>query len=602
MDGWWIISLVVVTLGIPTVNAASRDQWIGRSVYQIVTDRFARSDNSTTAACNASQGNYCGGSFQGIINKLDYIQDLGFDAVGVPPHTRPLISAILLIFETPDLDLSSAKSDFRPDSRSLRYGTFKLFTYHLQSSYHGYWPNDLYSINSHFGTPKDLQALSSALHDRGMYLMLDIVVGDLAWAGNSSTVDYSTFNPFDDQKYFHDFRLLSSDPMNETCVLDCWMGDTVVSLPDLRNEDEQVQNMLGTWISELVSNYSIDGLRIDSVLNIAPDFFTNFSKSAGVFTVGEGATADAADICPLQPSLNGLLNYPLYYILTTAFNTTNGNLSTISKSISYTKEQCEDVLALGTFTSNQDVPRFGSYTSDISLARNILTSSMLADGIPILYYGEEQHLSGAYNPVNREALWLTNYSMRSTSLPSLVQSLNRIRSYASGDGEQHTQDSASGTDYLSYLSAPIFNSTHILATRKGFAGNQVVSVVSNLGAKPASKATTKITLDSDGTGFQAKQNVTEILSCKTYVTDSSGNLAVDLSSDGGPRVYYPTNSLKDSTDICGNQTKSATPSSSSASSASPSQSRGSETGLFGVPLGISTLVVTVAMATSYAFT
>lgn len=34
------------------------------------------------------------------------------------------------------------------------------------------------------------------------------------------------------------------------------MGDTVVSLPDLRNEDQQVQNILGTWISELVSNYS----------------------------------------------------------------------------------------------------------------------------------------------------------------------------------------------------------------------------------------------------------------------------------------------------------------------------------------------------------
>lgn len=191
--------------------------------------------------------------------------------------------------------------------------------------------------------------------------------------------------------------------------------------------------------------------------------------------------------------------------------------------------------------------------------------------------------------------------MHSTSLPTLVQSLNRLRSYASGDGEQYTQKSQSGSDYLSYLSAPIYNSTHILATRKGFAGNQVVSVVSNLGAKPASKATTKITLGSDETGFQPKQNVTEILSCKTYVTDSSGNLAVDLSSDGGPRVYYPTDSLKDSTDICGDQTKSATPSSSAASSVSPIQSKGSETCLFGVPLGISTLVVTVAMATSYAF-
>lgn len=34
------------------------------------------------------------------------------------------------------------------------------------------------------------------------------------------------------------------------------MGDTVVSLPDLRNEDDQVQNILGSWISGLVSNYS----------------------------------------------------------------------------------------------------------------------------------------------------------------------------------------------------------------------------------------------------------------------------------------------------------------------------------------------------------
>lgn len=50
--------------------------------------------------------------------------------------------------------------------------------------------------------------------------MLDIVVGDMAWAGNASTIDYSTFNPFNDQKYFHDYKLLSEDSANETCVLD----------------------------------------------------------------------------------------------------------------------------------------------------------------------------------------------------------------------------------------------------------------------------------------------------------------------------------------------------------------------------------------------
>lgn len=102
--------------------------------------------------------------------------------------------------------------------------------------------------------------------------MLDIVVGDMAWAGNASTVDYSTLNPFNDQKYFHDYKSLSEDPTNDTCVLDvslsphvmrallsihqCWMGDNTISLPDLRNEDEEVQQILGTWVSQLVSNYS----------------------------------------------------------------------------------------------------------------------------------------------------------------------------------------------------------------------------------------------------------------------------------------------------------------------------------------------------------
>ncbi|KAJ5140500.1 hypothetical protein N7448_003908 [Penicillium atrosanguineum] len=539
---WWMVLVLAATV---TVQAASRDQWRGRSIYQVVTDRFARSDNSTTAFCEAGLGEYCGGSLQGIINKLDYIQDLGFDAVWISP-------------------VQSQESTRTADL----------------SAYHGYWPNDLYSVNSHFGTSDDLQALSAALHARGMYLMLDIVVGDMAWAGNASTIDYSTFNPFNDQKYFHDYKLLSEDPTNDTCVLDCWMGDNTISLPDLRNEDQEVQQILGTWVSELVSNYSSMSIRVLSLqrcLEHSPVFFSSFSKSAGIFTMGEGATRDASGYCSLQPSISGLLNYPLYYILSEAFNTTNGDLNKIIQSIDYIRTHCEDVLALGTFTSNQDVPRFGSYTSDISSTT-----------------GKNSTCQGGFNPVNREALWLTKYSMKSNSLPLLVQSLNRIRSYASGDGEKSTVASKSGSDYLSYLSLPIYNSTNILAMRKGFPGNQVVSVVSNLGAKPASKATTKITLGPDGTGFSLGQNVTELFSCKTFVTDSSGNIHVDLSSDGGPRVYYPTESLNRSTNICGDHTQTST-----TSSASPSTSTGAGISLFVLSWDLRTLIVTAALIMSY---
>lgn len=61
--------------------AATPAQWRGKSVYFVVTDRFARTDGSTSAPCDLKAANYCGGSWQGLINKLDYIKNMGFTAV-----------------------------------------------------------------------------------------------------------------------------------------------------------------------------------------------------------------------------------------------------------------------------------------------------------------------------------------------------------------------------------------------------------------------------------------------------------------------------------------------------------------------------------------
>jgi len=34
-------------------------------------------------------------------------------------------------------------------------------------AYHGYWQEDMYQVNMHFGTAADLKGLSDALHARG---------------------------------------------------------------------------------------------------------------------------------------------------------------------------------------------------------------------------------------------------------------------------------------------------------------------------------------------------------------------------------------------------------------------------------------------------
>jgi hypothetical protein len=60
-------------------SALTPAQWRSQSIYQVITDRFARTDGSTSAPCDLNK--YCGGTWQGLIKKLDYIQNMGFSAV-----------------------------------------------------------------------------------------------------------------------------------------------------------------------------------------------------------------------------------------------------------------------------------------------------------------------------------------------------------------------------------------------------------------------------------------------------------------------------------------------------------------------------------------
>ena len=74
---------VALVLAVPSL-AASASEWQTRSVYQLLTDRFATSDGSSPP-CDTSDHKYCGGTWKGIVSKLDYIQNMGFDAIWISP-------------------------------------------------------------------------------------------------------------------------------------------------------------------------------------------------------------------------------------------------------------------------------------------------------------------------------------------------------------------------------------------------------------------------------------------------------------------------------------------------------------------------------------
>ena len=127
-------ALALLSLTLPTaVLGADSSAWRGRSIYQVFTDRFARTDGSTTASCLTDNASYCGGTWVGLTNRLDYIQGMGFDAIWISPVTH-------------QVEGSSADGE----------------------AYHGYWQDDIESVNEHFGTADDLKALSAELHSRGM--------------------------------------------------------------------------------------------------------------------------------------------------------------------------------------------------------------------------------------------------------------------------------------------------------------------------------------------------------------------------------------------------------------------------------------------------
>jgi hypothetical protein len=94
-------ALAISTFFFVSSLAASSNDWRSRSIYQVspsssllhmhscdphqlVTDRFALTDGSGPA-CSTGDRVYCGGTYQGIIHHLDYIQNMGFDAIWISP-------------------------------------------------------------------------------------------------------------------------------------------------------------------------------------------------------------------------------------------------------------------------------------------------------------------------------------------------------------------------------------------------------------------------------------------------------------------------------------------------------------------------------------
>ncbi|TFK38764.1 glycoside hydrolase family 13 protein [Crucibulum laeve] len=496
--------VLLSSLVAPSVLAASADDWRGRSIYQVVTDRFARDDNQTPA-CNTTDRKYCGGTWKGITNRLDYIQNMGFDSVWI----SPIVGNV---------------------EGTTAYG----------EAYHGYWTSNINTLNSHFGTADDLKALSAALHSRKMYLMVDIVVNHFVALNSTSptgtaetpasNLDFSTITPFNTVSSYHPFCFIN-DYNNQTDVEQCWLGDVNLPLADLNTEDTETVNTMNSWINKLVKDYDIDGLRIDTVKHVRKDFWPGFKQAAGVFATGEVLLGDPEYVAGYTKVIDSVLDYPNWYQLIEAFGTTSGNLSALTSMATQAQKAYGDsAFVAGSFLENHDQPRFQATTTDMALVKNAMAWPFVHDGIPIMYYGQEQGLTGKGDPDNREALWPSGYDT-SKPLVAHVKSLNGARKAAVAANS-------------AFLTTPAQFIPQTQISTFAFTKGPLAALFTNTGSSSSDKVTW--TIPASTKLFKANEKAVDVLTCTSVDADGDGKVTV-TAEGGNPKIMLPASAV---TSVC----------------------------------------------------
>ena len=117
------------------------DDWRNEIVYQLMVDRFANGDLANDYRIQKSAlARYHGGDWRGVEEHLGYLSDLGVTAIWISPLVK------------------NVETDAGVDG------------------YHGYWTQDFTQLNPHFGDLASLRRMIDAAHERGIKVILDIVV------------------------------------------------------------------------------------------------------------------------------------------------------------------------------------------------------------------------------------------------------------------------------------------------------------------------------------------------------------------------------------------------------------------------------------------
>lgn len=363
-----------------TLDWVSKAQW-----YQIFPDRFHKVDNLSTTNFHewneeeVSNKYHYGGNLKGITSTLDYLKDLGINAIYLTP-----------IFE--------AKT-------SHKYDTL-----------------DYLKIDPDFGTEEDFKEMVATAHQKGLKIILDAVFNHSG----------STFGPWlDVLEHKHNSRYFDWFHVKETETgVDYEMFAYSDNMPKLNTQHPEVKDYLIKAALYWTKLAPIDGWRLD-VANEVDSFFWRDFRTA-IKTVHPEAYILGEVWHDAKPWLrgdqfDGVMNYPLTNLI---------NKTLLTKDFDYYRKRYIDLTfrypkpILGmqfNLLDSHDTARITTQLKDINLIKCAYLLLFSNYGTPCIFYGSEILLQGENDPYCRQLMKFENLSDKQKDFKAWMTQLQHIR-------------------------------------------------------------------------------------------------------------------------------------------------------------------------------
>ena len=349
-------------------------------LYLITPDRFADGDTTNDTVEGMREGmnrdnplGRHGGDIQGIIDHLDYLNNLGVTALWINP-------------------LVENDND--------------------RSSYHGYATTDLYRIDPRFGTNQLYDRLVTIAHRKGLKIILDHVNNHISinhpWIRDLPTPDWINGTVLDHQKTSHEKPSLTDTHTDSTIKQITTRGWFAENMPDLNQNNLLVSQYLIQNTIWWIESSGIDGIREDTYPYCSQRFLSVWARTIideypRFNIVGEVWVGDPAFLAPYQKgspfpkafdtNLPSITDFALMDAFVQVFGGHAG-IKVIHDCLAQDFLYA-DPTRLVTFVDNHDVRRI-MYVTEGNVKRTKLALAILltARGIPELYYGTEIGMMG----------------------------------------------------------------------------------------------------------------------------------------------------------------------------------------------------------------